>query len=84
MPEYMSSLPLVGVDGTMRRRLQGSAVTGFAHIKTGTLRDSRGIAGYVVGSSGRRYAVVSIINGEGAATAQSVHDQFLAWVRDRG
>ncbi len=84
MPEYMSSLPVVGVDGTMRRRLQGSAVTGYAHIKTGTLRDSRGIAGYVVGASGRRYAVVSIINGDGAASAQSVHDQFLAWVRDRG
>ena len=35
MPEFIASLPLVAVDGTMRRRLPGDGVAGQAHIKTG-------------------------------------------------
>ncbi len=42
MPEFVSSLPLVGVDGTMRKRV-GAA--GSAHIKTGLLVDTRAVAG---------------------------------------
>ena len=45
MPELMSSLPAVGVDGTLRKRALRSG--GAAHLKTGTLRDAAGVAGYV-------------------------------------
>lgn len=77
MPEFMASLPIVGLDGTMRRRLVDAEVKGRAHIKTGTLREVRAIAGYVLASSGRRYVVVSIINSPNAAAGQSVHDALL-------
>ena len=50
MPEFVSSLPIVGVDGTMRRR---SGAAGSAHIKTGLLADTRAIAGYVLAASGQ-------------------------------
>ncbi len=59
MPEFVSSMPIVGIDGTMRRR---QAAAGSAHIKTGLLADARAIAGYVLAASGRRYAVVAFIN----------------------
>lgn len=84
MPEFISSLPIVGVDGTMRRRVISKAVAGAAHIKTGSLNDVRGIAGYVLAASGKRYVVVSIVNGPHAAQAQPVHDALLQWVAERG
>jgi D-alanyl-D-alanine carboxypeptidase/D-alanyl-D-alanine-endopeptidase (penicillin-binding protein 4) len=78
MPELMSSLPITGQDGTMRRR-KGHVATGSAHIKTGSLRDVRGIAGYVLAANGKRYAVVAIINHPNAAATQDALDAVLAY-----
>lgn len=65
----IDSLPIVGVDGTMKNRLSSSPVKGNAWIKTGGLKDVRAIAGYVRDKNGKRYIVVSIINYEHAMTA---------------
>lgn len=81
MPEFVSSLPLAGVDGTMKNR---SGAAGNAHIKTGLLADVRAIAGYVLAASGRRYVVVSIINHPLAGNAQPAHDALLDWVYRNG
>jgi D-alanyl-D-alanine carboxypeptidase/D-alanyl-D-alanine-endopeptidase (penicillin-binding protein 4) len=81
MPELMASLPLVGVDGTMRRR---NGAAGAAHIKTGLLADVRAIAGYVHAASGRRYVVVAIINHPNARDGQAAHDALLQWVHANG
>ena len=80
MPEFMSSLPLVAVDGTMRRRLTSADIAGQAHVKTGTLVGVRAIAGYVLDSRGRRIIVVCIVNHARAQHAQSVQDALLRWV----
>src|SRR3546814_8736469 len=64
MPEFVSSLAISGVDGTVKRRLRNGDAHGMAHLKTGTLRDARALAGYVLGVSGKRYILVSIANGE--------------------
>jgi D-alanyl-D-alanine carboxypeptidase/D-alanyl-D-alanine-endopeptidase (penicillin-binding protein 4) len=80
MPEFMSSLSISGTDGTVRRRLRGSSTMGMAHLKTGTLRDVRAIAGYVLASSGKRYLVVGIVNHEQAANAGPFLDALVAWV----
>ena len=84
MPEFISSMPLVAYDGTMRRRLKAQDVAGQAHIKTGTLNDTRTIAGYVLAVSGKRYAVVSLINHPAAPASQVTHDVFLNWVYANG
>jgi len=84
MPEFMSSLPLVGYDGTMRKRLTKQTVAGRAHIKTGTLNDVRAIAGYVLAASGKRYAVVCIINHPNAVNGQAAHDALLQWIYENG
>jgi serine-type D-Ala-D-Ala carboxypeptidase/endopeptidase (penicillin-binding protein 4) len=81
MPEFMSSLPLAGIDGTMRTR---SAAFGHAHIKTGLLNEVRAIAGYVLAESGRRYAVVFLINHPHAGAGQPAQDALLDWVRRNG
>lgn len=84
MPEFVASMPILGLDGTMRKRLTTEAVVGSSHIKTGSLADTRAIAGYVQAASGRRYVVVSIISGPRAIAAQAVHDALLRWVYTDG
>jgi len=80
MPEFMASMPLVAYDGTMRRRLKTRDVAGQAHIKTGSLNDVRSIGGYVLGASGRRFAVVCIVNHTNLEGVQALQDALLQWV----
>ena len=80
MPEFLASLPLAAVDGTMRKRLGDASVAGQAHIKTGTLTGVRGIAGYVLDSRGRRVVVVSFVNHANALNADAAQDALLDWV----
>jgi serine-type D-Ala-D-Ala carboxypeptidase/endopeptidase (penicillin-binding protein 4) len=78
MPELMSSLPVSGTDGTLKR-LRGGTGTGRAHLKTGSLRDVTGVAGYVLSNSGRRYAVVAVINHANANAARPALDALVQW-----
>ena len=83
MPEFMASMPVVGVDGTMIRRLTNTGVAGQAHIKTGLINGVRALAGYVLDAKGRRVAVVLLINHPNAHNANAVQDAFLRWVHAR-
>jgi len=83
MPELMASLPLVAVDGTMRKRLGSAEVAGRAHIKTGALTGVRAIAGYVLDARNRRNVVVFMVNHPNAAAAQAAQDVLIKWVYDR-
>ncbi len=78
--EFESSLPIVAVDGTMKKRLNDHAVAGHAHIKTGSLEGVRSLAGYVFDNQGRRMAVVAIVNHPHAGTARPALDALLQWV----
>ena len=76
MPELVSSLPVSGIDGTLKR---SRAAQGRAHLKTGSLRDVAAVAGYVLADSGRRVVVVAIVNHANAAAAQPAFDALLQW-----
>jgi len=75
MPELMASLPLTGVDGTLKR----SKSTASAHLKTGSLRDVMGVAGYVDGAQGQRYVLVAMVNHQNAHQARPVMDALIDW-----
>ncbi len=83
MPEYISSFAIAGVDGTVRRRLKGDNTLGMAHLKTGSLRDVRSIAGYVLGASGKRFVVVSIVNHEQADAVRAFDDALITWLAEQ-
>lgn len=83
MPEFMASLPIASLDGTMRRRLKGEGVSGQAHVKTGLLSDARAMAGYVLDRRGRRMVVVALVNHPAAPQAQEALDALLRWTYDR-
>ena len=78
--EFESSLPIVAVDGTMKKRLKDSSIAGHAHVKSGSLEGVRSVAGYVFDDQGRRMIVVAMINHPRAAAAKPVLDALLQWV----
>ena len=77
MPELMASLPVAGVDGTLRR--VNTRAQGQAHMKPGTLRDVTAMAGYVHAASGKRYIVVGIINHALAPAARPALHALVEW-----
>ncbi|MGH8755982.1 MAG: D-alanyl-D-alanine carboxypeptidase/D-alanyl-D-alanine endopeptidase, partial [Burkholderiales bacterium] len=83
MPELIASLPLIAVDGTMKKRLNGEDISGRGHIKTGSLEGVRAIAGYVLDHKGRVMVVVCLVNHPRAADAEPFEDTLLKWVYER-
>jgi len=83
MPEFVSSMPIVGIDGTMKKRLNGSDASGRAHIKTGTLDGVKAAAGYALDAQGRRYAITFLINHPRAQAGAAAIDALLVWVAQR-
>jgi serine-type D-Ala-D-Ala carboxypeptidase/endopeptidase (penicillin-binding protein 4) len=82
--EFVNSLPVAGVDGTMRYRLVSDAVAGNAWIKTGSLDGVRSIAGYVNAASGKRYAIAMMVNSPKAGASRAAQDMLLRWVHQNG
>ena len=80
MPEFIASLPLAAVDGTMKKRLNGNGLAGQAHLKTGSLEGAKAIAGYLLDRSGRYQTVVFIINHSNAQAGQAAQDALLQWL----
>ena len=83
MPEFISSMPIVGIDGTMKKRLKEASATGRAHIKTGTLDGVKTAAGYALDAQGRRYAVTFFINHPRAQAGSAAIDALIDWVAQR-
>jgi D-alanyl-D-alanine carboxypeptidase/D-alanyl-D-alanine-endopeptidase (penicillin-binding protein 4) len=79
---YYDSLPIAGVDGTLKRRMKGTKAEGNVHAKTGTLSQVRGLSGYLNGSNGEVYAFSLLMNNfPGSATdAGQVQDKFIEYL----
>lgn len=77
MPEFMASMPISGVDGTLTR--SKVRATGSAHLKTGSIQGVNAIAGYVDAASGKRYVVIALINHANAANARPALDALVDW-----
>lgn len=82
--EFESALPIVGLDGTLSRRFNGSTANGRAHLKTGTLRDVSALAGVVLGHNGQRVAFVMLVNHPHAAQATEAQRVLLEWTAAAG
>jgi D-alanyl-D-alanine carboxypeptidase/D-alanyl-D-alanine-endopeptidase (penicillin-binding protein 4) len=78
---FINSLPILGVDGTLKNRLRGTHLAGHGHLKTGTLNNAKALAGYVTADDGETY-VVAILHNDPTVKykARPVHDQLITWV----
>lgn len=85
MPEYLSSLALAGVDGTLSRRFRNGVLTGMAHMKTGSLDNVSSIAGYFQARSGHRYIVVMLHNHTDIhrGPGEEVQEALLRWLYEK-
>lgn len=79
---FVQSLAVAGVSGTAARiaRDPRSPAYGNAFLKTGTLRDVTGLAGYVNAANGSRYAVVGFVNHPNAGAARPALEALVEWV----
>lgn len=57
------SLPIAGVDGTLKRRMRGGFASGNVHAKTGTLTCITSLAGYCTAPNGHLLAFAIINQG---------------------
>ena len=85
-PEFQSSLPIVALDGTMRKRLLNSPAAARARIKTGTLKNVVAIAGYVPDANNQQCVVVAMINSDlvGNGNGRAAVDALIEWVARSG
>jgi D-alanyl-D-alanine carboxypeptidase/D-alanyl-D-alanine-endopeptidase (penicillin-binding protein 4) len=68
---FADSLPIAGVDGTLRRRMKGTPAEGKIYAKTGTLRWSTALSGYASSAFGERLAFSLMLNRYAAAPGRS-------------
>lgn len=85
MPEYLASMSLSGLDGTLRRRFRNTELIGQAHLKTGSLDHVTAIAGYVQSKSGRRFAVAAMQNYDDIhrGPGEEVQEALLRWLYEQ-
>jgi D-alanyl-D-alanine carboxypeptidase/D-alanyl-D-alanine-endopeptidase (penicillin-binding protein 4) len=85
MPEFLGSLSLSGLDGTLRRRFKNSGLVGQAHLKTGSLDHVTAIAGYLQSRSGRRFAIAVLQNHEDIhrGPGEEVQEAVLRWLYEQ-
>ncbi|MCZ2440542.1 MAG: D-alanyl-D-alanine carboxypeptidase, partial [Burkholderiales bacterium] len=88
-PEYLSSLPIAGVDGTLRRRLADGLVEGVTdraaqpkRLKTGTLRNVVSLAGTLPDAAGQPLVVVAILNDDEhrPIALRPLLDSIVEWI----
>ena len=80
--EFESALPIVAIDGTLKKRFKGSSLAGNAHLKTGSLRDVSALAGYVYSASGKRVSFVMLVNHANARHSEAAQRVLLEWVQE--
>jgi serine-type D-Ala-D-Ala carboxypeptidase/endopeptidase (penicillin-binding protein 4) len=82
-PEFLASLPLAGIDGTLRSRMK-SAPAGAVRLKTGHIDGVSAVAGYVTTPGGKAYVLVSMVNHARAdyGAGEPVHAALVDWILD--
>ena len=83
-PELLMSLPVAGVDGSMRNRLKTGPASGAARLKTGTLRNVAALAGYVPDAQGRLWIMAAMVNHDNAGSARPALDALADWLAQAG
>jgi D-alanyl-D-alanine carboxypeptidase/D-alanyl-D-alanine-endopeptidase (penicillin-binding protein 4) len=81
--EFIASLPILGVDGSVKKRLKGTPAASQAHLKTGTLEGVKTIAGYIKSKSGKEWTIVFFINHPNAKLGGAAQDALIEWVQKR-
>jgi len=75
-PAFEASLPVAGSNGTLSKRMRGTAAQGRCRAKTGTLRGVSTLAGYCFTTSGTRVAFAFLMNGVSIYGGRRLQDRM--------
>ncbi len=78
--DFMRSLSIAGVDGTLRKRMKNTPLAGNARGKTGTLKRAKSLAGYLTAEDGNVYVYVMLFEGKRARSGRALMDGILLWL----
>ena len=78
--EFVSSLPVAAIDGTLTKRFVNHQAEGAAYLKTGTLTGVKALAGYLLLPNDRKMIFVGMINHGNAEAGQKALDAAVDWV----
>ncbi|MBS1970081.1 MAG: D-alanyl-D-alanine carboxypeptidase/D-alanyl-D-alanine-endopeptidase [Bdellovibrionales bacterium] len=77
-PEFLTSLPIAGIDGTLKKRMKNSPAERWVRAKTGFLTDVVSLTGYAGRSDGRVFTFTFIFNGtKDEGSVRNFYDQML-------
>jgi D-alanyl-D-alanine carboxypeptidase/D-alanyl-D-alanine-endopeptidase (penicillin-binding protein 4) len=79
---FRESLPLAGVDGTLRNRMKGTAAAGNARAKTGTLRYVNTLSGYVTTKAEEKLMFSLMLNNYDGDAARAALDDVVVMLAE--
>lgn len=79
MPEFIASLPNIGIDGTLKSRGKKLSVAKHAYLKTGSIQNVSAIAGYIFDKNNDVKVFVFIANDPKANESSKIQDELIEW-----
>lgn len=81
MPEFIASLPLSAMEGTMEGRFRNDPLKGRMHMKTGLIDNVRSMGGFMLTRHGRTMVIVLLQNHPNVhqRVGTRVQDALLEW-----
>ena len=79
---FRDTLPIAGVDGTLRRRMTATAAIDNARAKTGTLRYVNNLSGYVTTKAGERLVFSLMLNNYDGSDARADLDAMVVMLAE--
>ena len=79
MPEFVSSLPNIGIDGTLKNRGKKMSVAKHAYLKTGSIQNVSAIAGYIFDKNNDIKVFVFMANDPKANESSKIQDDLIEW-----
>ena len=78
---FYQSLPVAGIDGTIKGRMKGTSAEGNVHAKTGYIGRARALSGYVSTEDGEELSFVLLVNNYIVPTAEA--NRIQDWICER-
>lgn len=78
-PEFIASLPIAGLDGTLERRMRDTPAQGWVRAKTGYVDGAVSLAGFAEGANGNPIVYAFLYNGPASAQkVRALYDELSA------
>ena len=77
MPEMISSFPIAGIDGTLKKRMSNSPINMNGHFKTGSMNEVSAMAGFFLNRHKEMNIFVFMMNGKKANMSQNFQEALI-------